>query len=340
MNIIKPLLSICIPTFNNIGFLQQNLKVLIPQIKNYYGIVELLINDNASDDLTSEIIEKLALIEDLDIKLKTQPINIGCHNNFIDVVARANGEYIYLLGDDDLVSPNILDVIIPFLERKEFDFIHFNRLVGNDQCSMNTLHDTKFENLIEELNFGEFVKRVMSSPNFISSNIFKKKLWDDGESFEIDQRYYGYEWLAKLYFSAARTNVKCLYYYMPLIIMRNPQRIWVRYNFLYIMIGMFNIFSDLDHKIPGVKEKWAQRIRNTHFYDFYLMLNDIAGDRELYCKYRDNINEICVNRREKVIVKFLLDFPCAKIISLVYPKLLKIYRLFRLKYRPERKIDF
>lgn len=312
----------------------------MPQVSKFKDKIEVLVNDNASTDSTSEILYRISIEKEWQINLKTLHNNIGFHDNFNDIVSRASGQYIYIMGDDDLVSPNFVDVILSILEQNKYSIIHFNRLIGDARCSMNKLHDNRFNGLQEDLLIADFIRMVMSSPNFISSIIFKKEIWDTGVSFDNENRYYGYEWLARLFFGALKTDSRCIYYYMPLVIMRNPSRTWARYGFLYMMVGMFNIFNDLDKEISGVKEIWAHRIRHTHFYDFHLMLNDLACDRSLYRKYRNNINEICINRKERFVIEFLLDMPGAKIVAYVYPKLLKIYRLLRCKYRLERKTDF
>lgn len=337
MNITRPLLSVCIPTYNRIGYLLENLNVLMPQVKNCQS-VEVLVNDNGSTDNTSGILKAKCEENNWNIDIKRNDENIYFIDNFKDVIDRSAGKYIFLLGDDDILSPDFLSAVLPILNEERYSILHFNRLIGNENCSLNHLHDREFKEVKEDLPFEEFVSRVMSSPNFMSSQIFSRIVWEKGAKYYRTDRYYGYEFLSREYFGALGS--RCLYYYMPLVLMRNPVRTWTRQNFLYIMIGMFNIFNDLDNEIPGVKEKWAHRIRRTHFYDFHLMLNCLSRDRDLYRQYRKNINEICINCSEKLTVRFLLDFPGAKLTSFLYPKLLKIYRLVRSKYRLERKIDF
>lgn len=114
----------------------------------------------------------------------------------------------------------------------------------------------------------------------------------------------------------------------------------MKFGFLYMMIGMYNIFNDMDKTIPGLKRQWNHRIRNTHFYDFHVMLNDIAKDRTLYRRYRDNIYDICVSRLERLMVRILLDFPVAKLVSFSYPKFLKLYRILSNAYILHRRTEF
>lgn len=329
----KILLSVCIPTYNRINYLIETLNCIVPQIKDK-SFIELLINDNASEDGTYEIISDYGKENDYKIDIKCNNENIGYRNNFNDIVNRARGEYVYLLGDDDIVSPNLVEIITPILLNYKYSIVHFNRMVGNEACSFNKLHDNIFQTPIEKLPLPEFVKRVMSSPNFISSLIFKKEVWYNGCAYDKD-KYYGYEWLARILFGALNTN--CLYYYFPLVIMRNPPRSWAKNGFLYMMLGMSNIFRDLDNEIPGVMNLWNNRIRKTHFYDYHADLVALSRERGLYKQHTDETLAMCVNSTEKKVVRSLLSLPFPKLISFAYPKCLTLYRLITNKMRHVRK---
>lgn len=334
----KILLSICIPTFNRRSYLLENLSVILPQIRGNDKI-ELLINDNGSTDDTVIALETLMKNEDCKINLKTFPKGILPADNFKNVVERANGKYIFLLGDDDLLSPDFISILFPVLEKDELDLIHFNRLSGNQFCSNNKLHDSEFRGLQEILTFPDFIRRVMSSPNFMSSLIFKKEIWLNGSNSVVVDRYYGYEWLSRIYFGT-KINSKCMYYYFPLVIMRNPSRTWTKHAFLFTMIGMYNIFEDLDKQIPGVKEKWIHRVRHSHFYDFTMSLSDIGKDPETYRPYKEEILKICNNKKERFMANLLLQFPLGGLTPWLYSKIVSITRILRKRVILERKVEF
>ena len=50
----KPLVSVCIPTYNKARYLRKSLDSIINQT---YGNLEIIISDNASPDNTEEIIK-------------------------------------------------------------------------------------------------------------------------------------------------------------------------------------------------------------------------------------------------------------------------------------------
>ena len=69
----KPLLSICIPTYNRAEFLKDALDSILRQInENNKDKVEICISDNASEDNTEELVEEYQ---------KKSPIPIIYHKN-------------------------------------------------------------------------------------------------------------------------------------------------------------------------------------------------------------------------------------------------------------------
>jgi acetyltransferase-like isoleucine patch superfamily enzyme len=103
------ILSITIPTYNRCDILQENLDLLLPQLKSN---VEILIFDNHSTDSTQKYCKSLGK----KISYFRQLSNIGADRNMMECLRAANGEYIWLLCDDDLPAANAVDSLIGFLE--------------------------------------------------------------------------------------------------------------------------------------------------------------------------------------------------------------------------------
>src|SRR5205085_7348374 len=101
-----PFLSVCIPTYNRVQYLQKCLRSVIPQITDE---VEVIVQDNASSDDTWQF---LSGIDHPGVHVARNSTNIGLVGNFIEVVKRARGTYIYVLTDDDyLLIDGIRDSI-------------------------------------------------------------------------------------------------------------------------------------------------------------------------------------------------------------------------------------
>lgn len=334
----KCLLTIAIPTYNRADYLSENLDAILSQIDNYRNDIEILINDNCSPDNTTEVVRSLSEKYSFDITYHRMDSNIGIKANFDDVTSKASGKYLFLMGDDDILSPHFFDTIFPYLRsNKNYGIIHFNRLSGDASCDMNKLHDWKYDGLAQSLSHSDFWKRVMSAPNFLSSTITRRDCYERGEAFERKD-YYGYEFFSRQLFGTM--NEECLYYYMPLVLMRNPSRTWAREASLYFLVGMNSIFRDLEQYIPGIHDIWVHRMMKTHFYDFYTILAGVTCDAAYYRTHETELMAAMPNKKSKFIIKILLHAKPAKLVGAIYRRLLRLYRLFFCHYTYVRKTDF
>jgi len=102
----KVSLSICIPTFNRSRYLLNCLESVRIARERSSLAFEVCVSDNGSPDDTSAVVAKFKDI--LPIKYHRNPENIGIPRNFLNVVDMAEGEFAWLVGDDDLLMPDAL----------------------------------------------------------------------------------------------------------------------------------------------------------------------------------------------------------------------------------------
>jgi len=122
---IMPKISICIPTYNRSDSLINCLNSIAIAAENYFGQFEVCVSDNGSDDDTRSIVEKAP--QSLEINYHRNEINLGIPKNFLQVVSMAKGEFVWLIGDDDLLLPDTFDRLLPLLEdNKGIDFFYLN----------------------------------------------------------------------------------------------------------------------------------------------------------------------------------------------------------------------
>lgn len=110
------LLTIAIPTYKRCKYAVQNVKYLLPQVLAHQDSVSLLVTDNHSEDGTFEELSVLANRYKEVFTLYEQEKNIGWMNNFFFGIEHSDSEFVFLLGDDDIVSPNFLDIVLPILK--------------------------------------------------------------------------------------------------------------------------------------------------------------------------------------------------------------------------------
>jgi len=114
----RPLLSICIPTFNRAPFLAELLEALLPQLTPPRADVELVISDNASTDETPALIASFRA-RGLLLRSSRNDENLGADENFLRCHALAHGRYLWLLGDDDLPMPDAVPQLLSLLAQGE-----------------------------------------------------------------------------------------------------------------------------------------------------------------------------------------------------------------------------
>lgn len=315
-------LSICIPTYKRPQYIKENITTIAKQLGSNNNLVEFIISDNHSEDTTRDTIMELKEMFSLNLSFFYQDPPIYFEDNFDYVADRAKGEYIYLMGDDDIVSPDFIRVFLRLIE-KGYEFIHFNKLVGDANCTNNTLSHKDFEDLEKCYNAKDFIKELLWRPNFMSSIIFSRKIWQTGGSYNLDQMY-GYRFLGRVYLGAVALNSKCCYYYMPMLLMRNPQRAWaIRYP-LYWFVGMSNIFKTLDKDIPGIYNIWCEYIHNQKQLHFVQNLSAVRLDKALYRNKRDEFMPH-LNNLQRFTYDFHLSVFSCKITRGIYYTLLKVF---------------
>ena len=125
----KPLLSICIPTYNRAHYLKECLDSIVAQFgdQEVRDNVEVVVSDNASPDNTCEVVEEYCRKFN-NIKYFRNNENLGVDRNVINVVERANGEYCWYMGDDDAIGDQSLRFVIDYLKEHEVAVFTFKSL--------------------------------------------------------------------------------------------------------------------------------------------------------------------------------------------------------------------
>lgn len=98
----QPLISICIPVYNNARFIATTLESIVAQTHTHF---EAILTDDCSTDDTISVIKRF---QDSRIKLIENPANLGMIPNFEKVLSRATGKYVKLLCGDDVIYPDCL----------------------------------------------------------------------------------------------------------------------------------------------------------------------------------------------------------------------------------------
>ena len=113
----RPLLSVCIPTYNRSKLLDSLLETLYQESLIHEHHVEIVVSDNCSDDPTQDLLHRWALR--MPIKVNRWSKNIGGSLNVLSIPSLASGEFCIIIGDDDLFAPGALQNATNLITRHE-----------------------------------------------------------------------------------------------------------------------------------------------------------------------------------------------------------------------------
>ncbi len=111
----KPLVSLGIPTYNQIHLLRPTLDSILSQ--NYENI-EIIISDNASNDGTAECLKSYA-DSDARIKYFRHPQNKGPYFNYDACRRLAMGRYFMWVDPGEELLPKVLETYVSFMEANQ-----------------------------------------------------------------------------------------------------------------------------------------------------------------------------------------------------------------------------
>jgi glycosyltransferase involved in cell wall biosynthesis len=154
-------LTLAIPTYNRVEYLKELLPELLRQCKPYLDI-EILVSNNCSTDETAEYLTTLS-----GLRTRTNPENVGAAENFVRCVEAAQGEYVWLFGDDDLLCTYGIDNVMDTLQVYPTSLL----IVGTDQNTPVFFYS--YSSFIQKL-----PTKLLVDHTLITCNIFKKELFN------------------------------------------------------------------------------------------------------------------------------------------------------------------
>jgi len=160
------LLSIVIPTYNRNDIILANIERLLVQMRDR---VELIILDNSSfvpvEDTLAVILDRYS---HHDVKVYRNKINIGANANILRSFEFATAEWLWILGDDDVVSKTAIDDILKTIkEHREAVFINFSTEIMRKKGLRAVSYDTcGVEDFAERLDYAGNI-------NFMSVSVWR-----------------------------------------------------------------------------------------------------------------------------------------------------------------------
>lgn len=119
----NPKVSICIPAYNRQEYLVEAIESVLKQT---FSDFELIISDDFSPiDLRTVV----SVYKDKRIKYFRQEKNLGFIKNWNFCLCQSRGEYIKIMGDDDVLLNNCIEVQLKNLEENNEGLVYSNLLI-------------------------------------------------------------------------------------------------------------------------------------------------------------------------------------------------------------------
>lgn len=288
--VMKPKLSICIPTYNRELFLKELLESIVAQAD--FSEVEIVVSDNASTDNTSELIVEFRKRYP-NITYAVAPKNLGADRNYITSVELANGDYCWLMGSDDVLAPGAIAAMLRHVSSGNDIY-----LCGRSEATyrLGPIRDRVWLEPNEASQLFDFSERqellryfcacrsLGGLFSYLSSIVVKKKSWD---RISLDENFIGSAYShAYVLLSLVLQGCRLDYLTNPLVISRSgndsfltdwvaralidfngyhrlalaliPEDIMLRKAFYGVMRYEYSAINIIKTKILSPSQQWTQ----------------------------------------------------------------------------------
>ena len=170
-----PILSICIPTYNRAAYLRQCLDSILSSVRGFEKDIEIIISDNASEDETGKIANEYRSVHSFIHYHKNETNVFG--QNFYIAASIAKGDYIWLFGDDDLMEPHAVRVVLEKI-KKNYNLVVCNYpLWSNDFSTVirERMIPIRHDMIISDHN--ALLRTMGSRLGFISMSIIRSDIF-------------------------------------------------------------------------------------------------------------------------------------------------------------------
>lgn len=176
----KFLLSICIPTYMRCKNVEKLLENIIPICKELN--IQICVSDNASLDDTELVCKKYSTEYSNLIYVKQSENTVS--DNFYHAISISNGEYVWLLGDNDLPTAELIKKIYSFCESKKYGVVilHEYQNIYNKKLQKDSYIQVYENKEYQPDEYNDLLCELGCSMHLISNVVIEREAWN----FSID----------------------------------------------------------------------------------------------------------------------------------------------------------
>jgi glycosyltransferase involved in cell wall biosynthesis len=272
MNKIKPILSICIPTYNREDDLKNCIDAIFKLHEKYLKKIEVCVSDNFSHYDFVTMISNLNYNKKIIFSRNNK--NIGFDKNVINVIKMATGKYVMLLGDDDTINYEEFYNIIYELENNDPDAVFSNyRVVTKNNTQFYFAYNIKKN--VTNTNFNWIIHNLKEKSGFLSSMILKRDICDlDSVAMK---NFIGGQFIhMAIAFDSLKISKRVMYFADPLVIAtdKNVDTYNVKDVFLINLGSIINYYSQFYEK-NSIKKLKFSILRHVLFSKEIIFFHDL-----------------------------------------------------------------
>jgi glycosyltransferase involved in cell wall biosynthesis len=287
----KPLLSVCLITYNQVAFIRQAIESVLMQKVNFKW--ELVIADDFSTDGTKEIVLEYKENHPGIIRLIPRLKNVGPAKNWVDLITFPESKYIaYLEGDDYWTDFFKLQKQVDFLEANAdygLVFTDIDRLIVNENKYIKDYIKFLNHKIVDGYIFEELMN-FQSIYVCLSSIVYRKEIQDKHINFSI---FFERDWklgdLPFLLVFARNSKIKFLnesttVYRVLSHSASNSINPLKKYELHKSIYDVFDCYAEKYESSPDIKHKIFINANKSYLKDAFFL-----KDRTLSIRSRENL---------------------------------------------------
>jgi glycosyltransferase involved in cell wall biosynthesis len=338
-------LSICIPTYNRPKHLNNCLEAIYISKKNCANFnFEICISDNGSEHNIRSIVNKYK--NKLNIKFNRFKRNMGITVNFLKAVRMASGEFVWTIGNDDLILPKSLQTIERLLNKyKDVDYFFINAFLLEKSFLDNFTHPFSTyqipknlrtfssQTINKKVNFWDIIDPSVSFDFLLGMflSMFRRKMWEQNLSCLNQKNIKDKNWMSNtdntffntMIFANAFKNSKAFIHGQPLCVCLQGVREWIK---LYVFVVAVRVPEILDYYRSRGLPIWK------YFYCKNFALRNFSSEMFKIFFSDDHRVKKYFNFRKHFVCNLIYPSVYFSPIYFIYKKLFNIYNKIKLKW--------
>lgn len=255
----RPVLSLCIPIYNRISYLEKQFERFLEDKELFDNQVQLIISDNCSEDDLASCCKRYN-DKGLKIQYHRNDTNIGPDRNFEWCFYNADGEYVWLLGSDDIPVSGLLKKIVHYLQEGDYGLFHLGKKRMKNEITIYNHSDDM------AVGVGYWI-------TFMSINIIRT---ETVHSIDLSEYRNSFMIQVPAYLNACCKNNKNAIFYQPQIFEKGTDN---------ANNGGYNFFQVFVTNLYGIYESFVNK----------QLLSHKAFNKMIRIEYRDYLSSVIIH---------------------------------------------